>query len=56
MSRYMAVAVIKEKEADLKLEAAKSGDIQTLLKNKKFNDLVNDPRIQETVKKLKQKE
>ncbi len=35
-------------------EAAKSGDIQALLKNEKFMQVVNDPELQETVKKLKQ--
>lgn len=35
-------------------EAAKSGDIQALLKNKKFMSIVNDPELQEAVKKLKQ--
>jgi len=35
-------------------EAAKSGDIQSLLKSEKFMRAVNDPKLQEAVKKLKQ--
>lgn len=33
--------------------AAKAGDIQALLNNKKFTDVVSDPDVQETIKKLK---
>jgi len=35
------------------IDAAKAGDIQALMKNKKFMDIVNDPRIQEEMRKLK---
>jgi hypothetical protein len=34
--------------------AVKTGDIQALMKNAKFMDIVNNPRIQESLKKLKQ--
>ncbi len=34
-------------------DAIKSGDIQALMKNKKFMDIVNDPNIQGTVERLK---
>jgi len=35
------------------LEAAQKNDIQALMKNKEFMDIVNSPEIQEAVKKLK---
>jgi len=35
-------------------DAAKAGDIQALMKNKKFMSIVNDSRIQEEIKKIKQ--
>lgn len=35
-------------------DAAKSGDIQALMKSEKFMNIVNDPKMQETMKKLKQ--
>ena len=35
-------------------DAAKAGDIQALLKNPKFMNIVNSPEVQEAVKKLKQ--
>ncbi|MFH1201635.1 MAG: hypothetical protein V1674_01935 [Candidatus Omnitrophota bacterium] len=35
-------------------EAVKAGDIQALMKNEKFMDIVNNFRIQEAIKKLKQ--
>lgn len=36
------------------INAAKSGDIQTLMKNEKFMSIVNSPQMQEAVRKLKQ--
>lgn len=36
------------------LDAAKRGDIQALLKNPEFMDIVNSPEVQEAVKKIKQ--
>lgn len=35
------------------LEAAKANDIQALMKNAKFMDIVNSPEMQEAVKKIK---
>ncbi len=35
------------------LEAAKANDIQALMKNSKFMDIVNSPEMQEAVKKIK---
>lgn len=36
------------------IKAAETGDIQALMKNEKFMDIVNNPRIQEEIKKIKQ--
>lgn len=36
------------------MEAAKKGDIQALMKNEKFMDAVNSPKIKEAIKKIKQ--
>jgi len=36
------------------VEAAKAGDIQALMKNEKFMNIVNSPQLQEAFKKLKQ--
>jgi len=36
------------------IKAAQTGDLQSLMKNEKFMNIVNDPRIQEEVKKIKQ--
>jgi len=36
------------------VEAAKAGDIQALMKKKKFMNIVNSPQVQEAFKKLKQ--
>jgi hypothetical protein len=36
------------------VEAAKAGDIQALMKNEKFMNIVNSPQVQEAFKKLKQ--
>jgi len=36
------------------IAAAKSGDVQALMKNQKFLNIINNPKMQEAVKKLKQ--
>jgi len=36
------------------VNAAKSGDVQTLISNKKFKDLLESPELEETAKKIKQ--
>jgi len=36
------------------IKASETGDIQELMKNEKFMSIVNDPRIQEEIKKIKQ--
>ncbi len=45
---------IQEMVSDPQLQdAAKTGDIQALLKNPKFLDIANSPKVQEAIKKLK---
>lgn len=36
------------------INAAKSGDIQALMQNKKFMDVINDPRFREEMDRLKE--
>jgi len=41
------------KDPQLK-EAAKAGDIQAMMKNEKFKAILENPKLKETIKKLKQ--
>jgi hypothetical protein len=55
IAQLAADSQIQEIAKDPKIqEAVKSGDIQTLMKSEKFMNIVNNPQMQETLKKLKQ--
>lgn len=64
MSNLESVALITGLAADPQIQAlsddpqivaaARAGDLQALLKNEKFMDVVNNPKLQEEVKKIKQ--
>lgn len=55
VSRLASDSGIQELAQDPQIiKAAQTGDIQALMKNEKFMNIVNDPRIQEEMKKIKQ--